>query len=1160
MEQKISDKSISCFIQKSFLKGGLRWIFFFLLLILFSTVIIPLKLYAVPAYDEFFELKQPSGFSFEARQHGDEWYNWVETKDGYGVYKNTITDNWEYYLPSADTDCTEAGSKGRLGQIQDSLLRVIVGDADPSTVGIPKGLRPPKTLVIKPQSFALEQNIPHKESLQTELEEELKSTAVSGTMHLLVIAVDYVDATATYTADQIQPLFFGASDSVSDYYSKTSYSSVTITPATESHGLSNDGFIGWLRLSGNHPNTGSNIDARNQQIAKSAILAADPYINYAQYDVNGNGIVEPTELSVMIIVAGYEAATGGPSPSVWAHQWWMGDVGFPNVDGKTIQQYAQFGEKHGNHLATLGVMAHELGHLMFGLPDLYDTDTNNGDSEGIGFFDLMGGGGWGAVSGAYGGSSPTQLSAWSKEYLSWGIVNSISSSQSVSFPKTDGNSSSIFRINTLDSNQYFLIENRQFTGYDKGFEGATGASGHGGLVIYHIDKLKTPPQNWNVNADENDKGVDVEEANEGSLGYSMLDTKSSAANTNMFFFSGNNISFTDTTTPNSKLKNGNSTNISVKDISTYGETMTATVTLSPPQTGSIRVTIIPQKAVNDGAQWKLTTENTWHDSRTIKSEVPFGTYQVEFKTIDGWVTPPNKEVTIFAGNPDIWIDSDPYIRTTVTLTVASSNPNSGVSITVSPNDINGQGSGTTQFTRTYNDNTTITLTAPLTADGNSFQKWQRNGVDWTTSQTANVVMDANHTMKAVYATFPTPQPTPGATGYLTGQVTDAQTGAGINGATVTVDTGETTTTGTVQGVDGVYATQNVSVGQHDITASAQNYASSTQTVTVEEGNPNPQTGKNVFDFELTSTIPFGSISGRVTDDATTLGIPGATVAYGTSTQNIVDTTTTDADGKYSFDNVIPGTYTVQAQATGYQPEPPVQVTVDAGETETVNFAFTPIGPTPTPTVSPTPTPGLTGSIEGEVVNQTDGMPIAGASVVLDSKVNVATTDTNGLYRFNTVPAGQHKMSAGAKGFKQSEIETITVVANQTARQNFFLAPRVTPTPIASPTPEATPTSPCPAELMGVFPVELKLESGESSDVTIIITCEDGVTPVSGETVKAKVKSGSDVVTVSPLDAITDTNGQAIFTIIAKNKVGKAKVVFKDKSAGLKTTVKVKVVK
>src|SRR3972149_3194223 len=116
----------------------------------------------------------------------------------------------------------------------------------------------------------------------------------------------------------------------------------------------------------------------------------------------------------------------------------MSSVGYPIVDGKTIQQYAQFGERHGNHLATIGIMAHELGHLMFSLPDLYDTD---GSSEGIGAFDLMGSGSWGAASETNNGSYPTQLSAWSKEYLSWGTVNTVSSDQSVSFPKTDGNPS-----------------------------------------------------------------------------------------------------------------------------------------------------------------------------------------------------------------------------------------------------------------------------------------------------------------------------------------------------------------------------------------------------------------------------------------------------------------------------------------------------------------------------------------------------------------------------------------------------------------------------------------------------------------------------------------------------------------------------------------------
>ena len=90
------------------------------------------------------------------------------------------------------------------------------------------------------------------------------------------------------------------------------------------------------------------------------------------------------------------------------------------------------------------------------------------------------------------------------------------------------------------------------------------------------------------------------------------------------------------------------------------------------------------------------------------------------------------------------------------LTVASSNPASGVNITVSPNDISGAGDGTTQFTRTYNPGTTVTLTAPATVNGGNFQRWQRNGVDWSGNVTTSLVMSAanNVTMTAIYSSPP----------------------------------------------------------------------------------------------------------------------------------------------------------------------------------------------------------------------------------------------------------------------------------------------------------------------------------------------------------------------------------------------------------------------
>jgi hypothetical protein len=92
---------------------------------------------------------------------------------------------------------------------------------------------------------------------------------------------------------------------------------------------------------------------------------------------------------------------------------------------------------------------------------------------------------------------------------------------------------------------------------------------------------------------------------------------------------------------------------------------------------------------------------------------------------------------------------------TFTLTVASSNPSSGVSITVSPNDNGGLGDGTTQFTRSYFQNTSVDVTAPAAAaNGNIFDRWFVNGSPSTLSRSTNVFMTANTTLMASYLTKP----------------------------------------------------------------------------------------------------------------------------------------------------------------------------------------------------------------------------------------------------------------------------------------------------------------------------------------------------------------------------------------------------------------------
>lgn len=118
---------------------------------------------------------------------------------------------------------------------------------------------------------------------------------------------------------------------------------------------------------------------------------------------------------------------------------------------------------------------------------------------------------------------------------------------------------------------------------------------------------------------------------------------------------------------------------------------------------------------------------------------------------------------------------------TVVLTVASANPGSGALVTVSPNDKGGLGAGSTQFTRTYNQFTTVSLTASISVAGNFFQKWQLDGNDLTTFRTTSLNMNANHTMTAVYVTLPpppSPTPTPSGPGQAVAyQIDPAHTGS-----------------------------------------------------------------------------------------------------------------------------------------------------------------------------------------------------------------------------------------------------------------------------------------------------------------------------------------------------------------------------------------------
>ncbi len=519
---------------------------------------------AMPASETVVPLKQPDGEVFDARQYGDEWNHGYETRDGYTVVRNPETKAWEYAVDAAGSDALEPSGR-------------VAGEEAPPE-GVDKHLRPEDVEV--PEVAYPE---PEREMLPSSVriageEGEMEALASTGEHKSLVILVQFTDqGTMGTTAAQWNSKFFGASDSMRDYYQKASYGKLNIGAASESHGTANDGVVGWLNLPYNHPNTANFPNgAADRKLTADAVKAADAYVNYKAFDTNNDGKLASKELHVTVIAAGQEGACcRSYGKAQWGHFWSLLSTEQPTVDGVLFGGsaygggYTQFGEYHRDHMATLGVMVHEMGHDL-GLPDLYDPD---GSSEGVGDWSGMGSGPWNTVSGQYGGAVPAFPDAWSRYYEGWLTPKREVGAKSVPQAETSDtvyqlheNAGGLDWVSNVKSGtgEYFLIENRQKTGYDAGLPGC-------GLLVWHIDESRTYTNN--ANANDAQRLVDLEEADN----HNHLDFKLNQGDAgDPFPGTMPNGSFHDISTPDARLYDGRFTGTAMEVGSGCSSSMSAT--------------------------------------------------------------------------------------------------------------------------------------------------------------------------------------------------------------------------------------------------------------------------------------------------------------------------------------------------------------------------------------------------------------------------------------------------------------------------------------------------------------------------------------------------------------------------------------------------------
>lgn len=166
-----------------------------------------------------------------------------------------------------------------------------------------------------------------------------------------------------------------------------------------------------------------------------------------------------------------------------------------------------------------------------------------------------------------------------------------------------------------------------------------------------------------------------------------------------------------------------------------------------------------------------------------------------------------------------------------TLTVNSTTPASGVSITVSPADNNSQTSGSTSFTRTYNSGTTVTLTAPTSSGSATFSSW--TGCTSASTNVCTITIAANATVTANYAAPKiTLSPSPAtATLGVPLQFTASSSAATSFTWSVAAPSGSTLSAGTISS-SGLYVTPYPAPPTVTITATSASDSTLTASVSV----------------------------------------------------------------------------------------------------------------------------------------------------------------------------------------------------------------------------------------------------------------------------------------------------------------------------------------
>lgn len=202
---------------------------------------------------------------------------------------------------------------------------------------------------------------------------------------------------------------------------------------------------------------------------------------------------------LVTILSGYDGSYGEGEGQITAYT----QVGGMSITDGTVITCIYLGEKLYDNVPTgIGTICHELGHSVFFLPDLYPSIFQHSNG-GINEYSLMSTGclanrdysnisddEYATPYDSRFGHMPTHLDPWSKikcGFVAPMIVNDWDGDINSILPDGETSKYNVLKIiSKTDPTQYFLVENRQLIGFDRGLECIPYSSG--GIIIWHIDE------------------------------------------------------------------------------------------------------------------------------------------------------------------------------------------------------------------------------------------------------------------------------------------------------------------------------------------------------------------------------------------------------------------------------------------------------------------------------------------------------------------------------------------------------------------------------------------------------------------------------------------------------------------------------------------------